>query len=84
MSQPHTITATVITTTNNHVLVWYKSNPFSCDNAMGYITKAPIIEHVKPKDEFPIPANPIPFHKTNEDGVVMCTKDGEPLTFLKW
>ena len=84
MSQPHTITATVIKVTNNHVLIWYKSNPFSCDNAMGYITKAPIIENVKPKDEFPIPANPIPFHKTNEAGELMTTKDGEPLTFIKW
>jgi len=51
---------------------------------MGYISKAPIIENVKPKDEFQIPANPIPFHKTNEAGELMTTKNGEPLTFLKW
>ena len=84
MPQPHTLTATTIKTTNNHVLIWYKSNPFSCDNAMGYISKAPIIEKVKPKDTFEIPANPIPFHKTDENGVILSTKSGEPLTFLKW
>jgi len=84
MSQSHTLTATVIKTTDKHVLIWYKANPFSCENAMGYITKAPIIEGVKAGDSFDIPANPIPFNKTDENGEIMRTKSGEPLTFLKW
>ena len=82
---PATITATTIKSTNNHVLVWYKSNPFSCSNAMGYVKKNPLIpEDIQPKDEFQIPANPIPYQKTDESGEIMCTKNGEPLTFLKW
>ena len=80
-----TITATTIRTTNNHVLVYYKSNPFSCGNNIGYVEKNSLIpDAVAPKDEFQIPANPIPSQKTNEAGEIMCTKDGEPLTFLTW
>tara|TARA_R100000329_G_scaffold100477_1_gene82907 strand:- start:37 stop:291 length:255 start_codon:yes stop_codon:yes gene_type:complete len=79
------ITATVIRQTNGHVLVWYKANPFSCDNAIGYVKKNSLIpEDVAAGDTFPMPANPIPFQKIDEAGNVMCTKDGEPLTFLKW
>jgi len=85
-----TITATTIRTTSNHILVWYRANPFSCENAMAYVQKSPRdmngknLENVQPKDTFEIPANPIPYQKTGEDGNIMCTKDGEPLTFLKW
>ena len=80
-----TITATVIKITNAHVLVWYKANPFSCDNAIGFVKKNSLIpDDVQPKDEFQMPANPIPFQKTDVNGVVLCTKGGEPLTFLKW
>ncbi len=85
MSQAQTITATVIKSTNNHILVWYKSNPFSCENAIGYVKKNSLIpEDIQPKDEFQMPANPSKTQKTNEAGEVMCTKDGEPLTFLVW
>ena len=84
MSGKHTLTATVIKVTNNHVLIYYRANAFSADNAIGYIRKAPIIEGVKAKDTFEIPANPIPFQKLDENGNVMSTKSGEPLTFLKW
>ena len=80
-----TITATTIRTTNNHVLVYYSANPFSCENAIGYVKKNSLIpDDVAPKDEFQMPANPIPTQKTNEAGEIMCTKDGEPLTFLTW
>jgi len=80
-----TITATTIRTTANHVLIYYTANPFSCENAIGYVKKnSGIPEDIQPKDEFEIPANPIPYQKTDEDGNLMCTKDGEPLTFLKW
>ena len=80
-----TITATVIKVTNGHVLVWYRANPFSCENAIGYVKKNSLIpEDIQPKDEFQMPANPTPSQKTDEDGNVMCTKDGEPLTFLVW
>ena len=80
-----TITATTIRATNNHILVWYQSNPFSCTNAIGYVKKNSLIpDDVKPKDEFQMPANPIPTQRTDENGEIMCTKDGEPLTFLKW
>ena len=80
-----TITATTIRTTNNHVLIYYTANAFSCTNAIGYVKKNSLIpDDVAPKDTFQIPANPIPTQKTNEAGEVMCTKDGEPLTFLTW
>lgn len=79
------ITATVIRQTNNHVLVWYKANPFSCDTAIGYVKKNSLIpENVAAGDTFQMPANPIPFQKIDEAGNVMSTNDGEPLTFLKW
>tara|TARA_R100001463_G_scaffold53362_1_gene104358 strand:- start:764 stop:1018 length:255 start_codon:yes stop_codon:yes gene_type:complete len=79
------ITATVIRPTNGHVLVWYRANPFSCDNAMGYVKKNSLIpENVAAGDTFQMPANPIPFQKVDDAGNVYCTKDGEPLTFLKW
>ena len=85
MSGKHTLTATVIKVTNNHILIWYRANPFSCENAIGYVKKNSLIpDDVQPKDELDIPANPIPFQKTDENGVVMSTKSGEPLTFLKW
>ena len=80
-----TITATVIRATASHILIYYIANPFSCENAIGYVKKNSLIpEDVKPKDEFQIPANPIPYQELDKDGNVMCTKDGEPLTFLKW
>ena len=82
---PTTITATTIRTTTNHVLIYYKSNPFSCENSIGYVQKNNLIpETIQPKDTFQIPANPIPYQKEDEEGNIMCTKDGEPLTFLKW
>ena len=80
-----TIPATVIRATANHVLIRYKANPFSCEDAIGYVKKNSLIpEDVQPKDELQIPENPIPCQKTDEDGNVMCTENGEPLTFLKW
>ena len=82
---PTTITATTIRTTTNHVLIFYKANPFSCENSIGYVQKNNLIpETIQPKDTFQIPANPIPYQKEDEEGNIMCTKDGEPLTFLKW
>ena len=80
-----TITATTIRTTNNHVLIYYTVNPFSCENAIGYVKKNSLIpDDIQPKDTFQMPANPIPHQKEDEEGNIMCTKDGEPLTFLKW
>ena len=80
-----TITATVIRQTTNHVLIRYKVNPFSCENAIGYVQKNSLIpDDIKSGDEFQIPANPIPSQRTNETGEIMCTNDGEPLTFLVW
>ena len=80
-----TITATTIKQTTNHVLIYYSANPFSCDNAIGYVKKNSLIpEDIAAGDTFQIPSNPIPTQKTNEAGEVMCTKDGEPLTFLVW
>ena len=80
-----TITATTIRATNNHVLIYYTTNPFSCENAIGYVKKNSLIpSDIQPKDEFQIPSNPIPTQRTDENGVVMCTKEGEPLTFLTW
>ena len=84
MKAKDTLTATVIKVTNNHVLIYYRANAFSADNAIGYIRKAPIIDNVKAGDTFEIPANPIPFQKVDENGEIMRTKSGEPLTFLKW
>ena len=85
MSQSHTLTATVIRQTTNHVLVYYAANPFACNNSIGYVKKNSLIPtDVASGDTFQMPANPIRTQKTNEAGEVMCTKDGEPLTFLDW
>tara|TARA_R100000322_G_scaffold167833_1_gene136392 strand:+ start:140 stop:406 length:267 start_codon:yes stop_codon:yes gene_type:complete len=85
-----TITANTIRTTENHILVWYRANSFSCENAIGYVQKCTTdavgtnIENIKPKDTFQMPANPRKVQKTDADGNVMTAKNGEPLTFLVW
>ena len=85
-----TITAHTIRTTENHILVWYRANSFSCENSIGYVQKCTTdavgtnIENIKPKDTFQMPANPRKVQKTDADGNVMTAKNGEPLTFLVW
>lgn len=67
-----------------HACVILRHNAFDTKGTVGYVRANPAIAELEKGDEFVAPAGWGTEQKEDEDGNVMATKDGEPLTFFTW
>ena len=75
--------ATLRKFTDKMALVAITRNAFELGGTIGYIAKEPV-KDLEEGAVFDIPAGWRVEQHTDENGDVMSTKDGEPLSFFHW